>query len=189
MESKTGAVRSNDVDHLRHDLINPIGFIEVAKIAGCVNWCELNTTQCINAALEHTCHFFETANVAHLAYAALFSMAAIDNENHVVSTNIRYSNPSGELEFTSIPVEGWKRLSETYKEGADKYGENNYLSGFSVSDLLNHSIEHLRQRIGMLNKEGLDLQHSAWGFISAIHSYKCRPELNENIKPMKEYYK
>lgn len=185
---ESGAVRSADVANLRHDLLNPIGFLEVAKVANCVNWHVLSHLQCINESMRNCMRFLETNDIMYLAYAALFSMAAIDNIELDDENIIIYDFVDGIAYFTEIPIEGWRRVAETYKEGADKYGEYNYLKGMPVSDLLNHAIDHLRCQIGGIGDEGTDLQHASWGFIAAIHSYKCRSELNRNLKPLKDYY-
>src|SRR3954465_7021367 len=113
MQFETGAVRSNDVDHLRHDLINPVGFREIAKVAGCVNWWALTPRQCVNEALKHTCDFIEFRNVEFLAFAAILTMAALDVEDQIIECEIEYTESDGEYHFDSIPVEGWLKVAET----------------------------------------------------------------------------
>ncbi len=87
---------------------------------------------------------------------------------------------SGDAEATRYdlvsPI-GLRRVAETCKEGADKYGDFNWEKGMPVDDLLNHAIRHLFLFLAGDRSED-HLAHAAWNLFAAMHSQELWPELN-----------
>lgn len=73
-----------------------------------------------------------------------------------------------ELRYDLIPIGGLKRVARVCFEGAKKYGEDNWLKGIPVGNLINHAINHI-----YLYLEGDEtedhLAHAAWNLLAALH--------------------
>jgi hypothetical protein len=87
------------------------------------------------------------------------------------------SADADELRFDLIHPIALIALARTYAEGAAKYGDDNYLRGMPVHDLLNHAIRHIYLHLAGDRTEP-HLPHAAWGLMSAIVSDAIWPELN-----------
>lgn len=69
-----------------------------------------------------------------------------------------------------------RRVARTCAEGAQKYGEHNWLKGIPASDLLNHALRHLE--LWWLGDQFEDhLAHAAWNILALIHFEETRPDL------------
>lgn len=82
--------------------------------------------------------------------------------------------------FDLISPIGERRLAETYGEGSIKYGDNNWLKGIPLSNLLNHAKDHInRYLVGDTTED--HLAHAAWNLFAAMHMEEVKPELNDLI--------
>jgi hypothetical protein len=90
---------------------------------------------------------------------------------------VRSSDADGTRYDLITPI-GLRRLAETCKEGADRYGDFNWEKGFPIADLLNHAIRHVYLYLAGDRSED-HLSHAAWNVLGAIHSEELWPELNE----------
>ncbi len=79
--------------------------------------------------------------------------------------------------FDLISPIGLRRLAETYSEGADKRGEDNWRHGMHGRDLLNRSIAHIYARL-LGDTSDDHIAHAAWGLIAFLEQEELRPELN-----------
>jgi len=69
-----------------------------------------------------------------------------------------------------------RALAQTYAEGAEKYGDTNWLKGFSSGSLLNHALRHLvLWQLG--DNSEPHLAHALWNIGAIIHFTETRPEL------------
>ncbi len=67
-------------------------------------------------------------------------------------------------------------LAETYAEGAQKYGDDNWLKGIPSKDLMNHALRHINLwQLGDASED--HLAHAMWNLGAIIHFTKTRPEL------------
>lgn len=61
-----------------------------------------------------------------------------------------------------------RRLAETYAEGAEKYGADNWKKGIPDSNLLNHALGHINAyRAGDRSED--HLAHAMWNLATLAH--------------------
>lgn len=80
--------------------------------------------------------------------------------------------------FDLISHIGERRLAETYGEGALKYGDNNWLNGIPLSNLLNHAKDHINRYLSGDRTED-HLAHAAWNLFAAMHMEVTNPNMND----------
>lgn len=96
-----------------------------------------------------------------------------DNTNSVgdkkeFSTGAVRSKDADSVRYDLISPIGLRQLAETYAEGAEKYGDNNWKKGLPIGDTLNHLIRHIELwRSGDRNES--HLAHAAWGLFTLMH--------------------
>lgn len=73
---------------------------------------------------------------------------------------------------------GYRRLAETYAEGAAKYNDNNWRKGIPCSNLINHAIAHLNAYLAGDNSED-HLAHAAWNLFAIMENEELRPKMND----------
>lgn len=66
------------------------------------------------------------------------------NENTKYNTGAQRDNRDGKLRMSLIPQSSLERLMDRFLEGAEKYGENNWMFGMPVIDLTDSTDRHLR---------------------------------------------
>jgi hypothetical protein len=71
---------------------------------------------------------------------------------------------------------GFRRLAETYGEGAVKYGDHNWKKGLSESNLINHGLAHLQQYLSGDRSED-HIAHLIWNFYTLMWMQEHRPDL------------
>lgn len=81
--------------------------------------------------------------------------------------------------FDLVSTIGERRLAETYGEGAEKYGESNWLKGIPMTNLINHAKDHINQYMSGDRSED-HLAHAAWNLFTAMHM----EETNEKMKDL-----
>lgn len=80
--------------------------------------------------------------------------------------------------YDLVPTVGLRRLAETCAEGAEKYGEGNWLKGLPSSNLLSHAMAHIeRWRDGDRSED--HLAHAAWGLFILMHNEERRPDMQD----------
>lgn len=84
--------------------------------------------------------------------------------------------------FDLVSHIGLRRLAETYGEGAEKRGQDNWKHGMSGRDLLNRSIGHIMQYLGGDRSED-HLAHAAWGLFAVCEQEELRPQFNDFWHP------
>lgn len=94
---------------------------------------------------------------------------------------VRGTDANGTRYDLISPV-GLRRLAETYAEGSQKYGDNNWLKGIPASDLLNHAMKHIEQWRGGDASED-HLAHATWNILALMHFEERLPEMLENCLP------
>lgn len=99
------------------------------------------------------------------------------NEYKKFETGAVRSNDRETVRYDLISPIGLRALAETYAEGAEKFGANNWENGMPVTDILNHVLAHVYDFLSGCRKEP-HLAHAAWGLLAAIHSLEKWPELN-----------
>jgi hypothetical protein len=86
------------------------------------------------------------------------------------------STDADEYRYDLISPIGLRRLAMTCAEGAQKYGEYNWLKGMPVSDILNHAIKHIFEFLRGDESED-HLAHAAWNLFASMHFQETRPDL------------
>lgn len=99
---------------------------------------------------------------------------------HQFSTGAVRSTDADGVRYDLISPIALEEIARTCKEGADRYGDHNWLAGMPVSDLLNHALRHIYMFLSGDRSEP-HLPHAAWGLMAAIHSDKQWPHLNGNL--------
>ena len=99
---------------------------------------------------------------------------------------VRSDDANNEAWHLMTPV-GLRRVAETCREGAVKYGDYNWEKGMPIADLMNHAIRHIYKYLDGDRSED-HLAHAAWGLLGAMHSEERWPELNNNgtLRPVNE---
>lgn len=187
-EFKTGAKRSKAVDHLRLDLITPIGLAAVAEVYN-EGWDDEYLDDELTAA--HWVGFARRAmwgalagDWGQLAFAGAFLMEAAQGEE------IEAGRGPAEGEhrdfdglscgWEDMPAAGLRAVARAYKEG-EKYGDYNWERGMPVSDLLNHAFDHLNSWTDGDFSEP-QIGKALWGVLGAIHSLEMWPHLNTDLR-------
>jgi hypothetical protein len=86
------------------------------------------------------------------------------------------STDADEYRYDLITPIGLARLAKTCKEGADKYGDNNWLKGMPATVLLNHAIRHLYLYLeGDMTED--HLAHAAWNVLAVCHFEETMPQM------------
>ena len=91
----------------------------------------------------------------------------------------------GEEKFNRFPARfdlisyiGERRLAETYGEGSVKYGDDNWLKGIPLKNLMNHAKDHINKYLGGDTNED-HLAHAAWNLFAAMHMEESNPSMND----------
>lgn len=185
-EYSTGAVRSTDADHVRYDLITPIGLREVALVyqnglPDCLNRCE-SQNELLDQAITQCYEFLSGDNEDALSLAAICVLEAIQcgEENSKIGWTTGYQDRNG---WSMLPEKGLQAVAAAYGEGSTKYGDFNWERGMPVCSLINHAINHIMKSFSDANQfvesEEDDLGHAAWNLLGAIHSLWMWPHLNK----------
>lgn len=97
----------------------------------------------------------------------------------VIETGAKRSNESaaGALaRYDLIPPGPLKRWAEAFGEGVAKYGEDNWLKGFTARNLMNHLEAHIQMfKAGDESED--HLAHAMWNLGALMHFQKTRPDL------------
>lgn len=80
--------------------------------------------------------------------------------------------------FDLISHIGERRLAETYGEGSIKYGDNNWLKGIPLTNLLNHAKDHINKYLASDRSED-HLAHAAWNLFAAMHMEDTDSTMND----------
>jgi len=111
----------------------------------------------------------------------------MQNENiKKFSTGAVRGTDADDVRFDLIPPKPLFRLARTYKEGADKYGENNWKAGIPASNLINHALRHIYLWLSGDKSED-HLAHAVWNLISTMYFEECRPELIDCVEQGKDH--
>jgi len=97
------------------------------------------------------------------------------------STGAVRSKDAEGARFDLVSPIGLRRVAETCREGADKYGDYNWEKGMPINDLLNHALQHIYNYLSGDRSED-HLGHAGWGLMAAMHSEEMWPYLNENLR-------
>ncbi|MEM1953412.1 MAG: DUF5664 domain-containing protein [Candidatus Caldarchaeum sp.] len=71
---------------------------------------------------------------------------------------------------------GMRRLAETYAEGAEKYGVDNWKKGIPASDLVNHALRHIFLYLAGDTSEDHPA-HAVWNLMTLMHFEETRRDL------------
>ena len=83
-------------------------------------------------------------------------------------TGAKRSSDADNVRYDLITPVGLRRLAETYAEGAEKYGVDNWKKGFKISGLINHAMRHIE--LYKDNDKSEDhLAHAVWNLMTAMH--------------------
>lgn len=70
---------------------------------------------------------------------------------------------------------GMRRLAETWGEGYEKYGADNWMGGFPASAMISHALEHIRLYLAGDKSED-HLAHGAWNLLGLCWIEENKPE-------------
>lgn len=94
------------------------------------------------------------------------------------------STDANHVRFDLITPVGLRRLAETYQEGAEKYGVDNWKKGFKISGLINHAINHINSYIDGDGTED-HLAHAVWNLMTAMHFEERMPQMQDMCEQIK----
>ena len=94
--------------------------------------------------------------------------------------SVRSSDADGVAYHLISPV-GMRRLAETCREGAVKYGDYNWEKGQPVGEVMNHAIRHCYLYLDSDRSED-HLAHAAWGLFAAMHMEERVPEMLDGLR-------
>lgn len=99
-------------------------------------------------------------------------------EKKTFDTGAVRSVDADNVRYDLITPVGLRRLAETYKEGAIKYGVDNWKKGFPISECLNHAMKHIEQyRDGDVSED--HLAHAVWNLMTIMHFEERMPEMQD----------
>jgi hypothetical protein len=101
--------------------------------------------------------------------------------NRQFDTGAQRDTDKGKPKMSLVPHDELIRLMYRYKEGAEKYGENNWMKGMSVSVFYDSAQRHLFKWWEGDNTE----DHMAavlWNVMGAMWTEKNKPELDDRKK-------
>lgn len=78
---------------------------------------------------------------------------------------------------------GMRRLAETWGEGFEKYGADNWMKGFPASVFISHALEHIRLYLSGDRSED-HLAHGAWNLLALCWVEEKKPELLDLTMPV-----
>jgi hypothetical protein len=71
---------------------------------------------------------------------------------------------------------GMRRLAETWGEGNEKYGPDNWMKGFPATVMVSHALEHIRLYLAGDTSED-HLAHCAWNVLALCWIEENKPDL------------
>lgn len=164
---ETGAVRSNDVAGEAWELLSPVA-MEVLGDELSEQWVDIEPDYAIECCLMHTFWFLkDSRTIDHLHFAAIHLLFHFSGEV--------LEQPVG---MRGLPYAGLRAVARAAAEGSKKYGDYNWEKGMPVRDLLRHGIRHIYLHLSGDTSEP-HLDHAAWNYMAAVHSYHEWPALNE----------
>jgi hypothetical protein len=110
-----------------------------------------------------------------------FAVCDKPSDIHTFATgSVRSSDADGVAYHLISPV-GLRRLAETCREGAVKYGDYNWERGQPVGEIMNHAIRHCYLYLDGDRSED-HLAHAAWGLFAAMHMEERMPEMLDGLR-------
>lgn len=208
------AVRSNDLQYERWDLLSGAACRELFKVARIVAY-DHEPVSLVGLAIEGVQKFLgcEANNDAYrlelltegwgYLATAIQKLDMPPGELCALKSHLRYKGDH----FHHYPFYALKRLARTCYEGAEKYAEENWHNGFELKGLANHTIAHMiswsngRTPLSKFWKYGDgkwmvedELGHAMWGFQAMTHVWlfrqdKCKLLLGRNYSITEELKK
>ena len=86
------------------------------------------------------------------------------------------STEADRYRFDLIPQHGLRRIAETCRHGAEKYGDRNWEAGFPATVMLNHALNHLNLYLAGDSTED-HLAHAAWNLMALMDFETIKPEM------------
>ncbi len=124
---------------------------------------------------------FITDDQIRKSYERKMAMIGNAHNDDKFRTGAVRSGDADNERYDLISPIGLRRVAETYREGADKYGDYNWEQGMPISDILNHAIRH--QYLYLSGDRSEDhLAHAAWGLFAAMHSEELWTHLNQRLR-------
>lgn len=106
------------------------------------------------------------------------------SEIHQFETGAVRSKDADSVRYDLISPIALRRMAETYHEGSQKYGDDNWLRGFPYGACLNHAMRHIELwRSGDRSED--HLAHAAWNLFAIMHYEETQPHL-ENLPYKRE---
>jgi len=90
------------------------------------------------------------------------------DDNTQYSTGAQRDDRSGKLRMSLLPHDSLDRIMKRYLDGAETYGENNWLKGMPYSALYDSSMRHMQQWWNGDKSED-HLAAAAWNIICLMH--------------------
>jgi hypothetical protein len=183
-EYSTGAIRGKDLDNERWDLINCYALLELSrKIYEYVLIIspDITVRKVIGASLDILLKFHAGYNTPDDGKAKLleaWSYLAIGIQMQDMPEK-DFHKWLEKLEINgaeNLPYYPLKRLAAALHEGAIKYTAHNWLQGFPLHTLTNHTIHHLVAWTNDIGNED-HLGHAMWGYMTSVYEMAFRPEL------------
>ena len=147
------AVRSTDLAVERWDLISYSALAELARGMETFNHFDASPVELVGSSVYYLGEFlagngFHNLREGWAALGVAIQRMDMDEAHYEAWAVTVQTRRSGERKifgprFDLIPYTACRRLATTCHEGATKYGMHNWLSGFQVYDLLNHTSRHL----------------------------------------------
>lgn len=131
-------------------------------------------------------HTSETYAAKHNQNAEMQPQTMLSNKQETASTGCKREKlygPRYDLMMRNEP--GIRRLAETWSEGNEKYGPDNWMKGFPISVALNHALDHIAKYLSGDRSED-HLAHGAWNLLHACYIEEKKPELCDLTMPKED---
>lgn len=103
-----------------------------------------------------------------------------DEKNRQFDTGAQRDTGEGKLRMSLVPQQELKRVMKRYLDGAEKYGENNWMKGMPLSVYYDCAHRHLE---AWWRGED-DEDHAAavvWNMLCAMYAERCREDMDDRL--------
>ena len=108
-------------------------------------------------------------------------MKKLSNNNTQFSTGAQRYDRKGKLRMSLMPHIAMQRVMKRYLDGAETYGENNWLKGQPFSVLYDSAMRHMMQ-FWSGDKDEDHLAAAAWNIMSMMQFEDSREDLDDRIE-------
>ena len=102
------------------------------------------------------------------------------NDNRQFTTGAQRDTGDGKLRMSLIPHQELKRVMKRYLDGAEKYGENNWIRGMPLSVYYDSAHRHL-EAWWRGDKNEDHAAAVAWNMLCAMYTERCNKYMDDRV--------